>query len=175
MAQITAVQRLAQITIGRKPRGAPRTLRRMRFDIARMASIELIVDQRMQQDFSFVAGHGLLSSASQAVRNNARARASRDITVPTGTPSDVGDLAIAQIVYLAQHDRLPERIRQLPDQLLHGFAIEPVQGFRLRRWPRFVPEPIGGLLRLVEAIRKYTGEHATTGIFGTADIAQDRQ
>ncbi len=86
MAQVAAPQGLPQIAIGRELRGAARTAGGMRFHFARMPGIELVVDQRMQHDFCFVAGHGPFSSASQAARNSPRARASRDITVPTGTP-----------------------------------------------------------------------------------------
>ena len=70
-------------------RGAGRAARAgggMCLDFARMPGIELIVDESMQHDFCFLAGHGPFSSASQAARNSPRARARRDITVPTGTP-----------------------------------------------------------------------------------------
>ena len=60
----------------------------MRLDIAGMAGIELAVDERMQQDFAFGAVHGVVPSATfHAERSIERARASRDITVPTGTPA----------------------------------------------------------------------------------------
>ena len=49
---------------------------------------ELAIEKRMQQNFGFVAGHvDLPSSATHASRSNERARAKRDITVPTGTPT----------------------------------------------------------------------------------------
>src|SRR5262249_1940033 len=85
-AQITALQGAAQIPIGRKLRGTSCALRRVPLDIASVPGIELVVDERMQHDFSFVARHERSSSAIQAARNIARARARRDITVPTGTP-----------------------------------------------------------------------------------------
>ena len=60
----------------------------MRLDVARMAGVELAVEQRVQQDFAFGAVHGAAPSATfHAERSIARARASRDITVPTGTPA----------------------------------------------------------------------------------------
>ena len=60
----------------------------MRFDVTRMAGIELAVDQRVEQDFAFGAIHGVEPSATfHAERSMVRARASRDITVPTGTPA----------------------------------------------------------------------------------------
>ena len=60
----------------------------MAFDLARVTGVEFAVDQCVQEEIRFVAGHlGCSSSASQAVRSMARARASRDITVPTGAPT----------------------------------------------------------------------------------------
>ncbi len=75
----------AHLAIGGKLRGAARAGGDMGFDVARMAGIELAIDQRVQKDFCFIAGHfDCSSSAIQAVRSRARARARRDITVPTG-------------------------------------------------------------------------------------------
>src|SRR5665213_897704 len=86
VAQLRAGHRLLQFANRGKLSGAGRAGRDMSLDLARMAGVELAVDQRMQQDFRLVAGHfGGSSSASQAERSMARARASRDITVPTGT------------------------------------------------------------------------------------------
>ena len=60
----------------------------MGFDVAGMAGVELAVDERMQHDFGVGAVHGAAPSATvQAERSIERARASRDITVPTGTPA----------------------------------------------------------------------------------------
>ncbi len=72
--------------------GAAGATRHMRLDVARMSGVELAVDQRMQQDFAFGAVHdtapGVEPSAPfHAARSIERARASRDITVPTGTPA----------------------------------------------------------------------------------------
>src|SRR4029077_7138770 len=65
-----------------------------------MPGVELAVNQRMQHNFRFVASHDAVpeatagpgrvvtvSEAFHAARSMARARASRDITVPTGTPA----------------------------------------------------------------------------------------
>ena len=73
-------------------RGAAGTRRHVRLDVAGMPGVELAVDQRMQQDFAFGAVHGIdpgtePSATFQAERSIERARASRDITVPTGTPA----------------------------------------------------------------------------------------
>jgi hypothetical protein len=58
----------------------------MRFHFSGVARIELVIEERMKQNF--VAGHvGLPSSATHAARSKERARANRDITVPTGTPT----------------------------------------------------------------------------------------
>ncbi len=58
----------------------------MAFDVARVPGVEFAVDQRVKKDFSFVAGHFTCSSSAiHADRSMARARARRDITVPTGT------------------------------------------------------------------------------------------
>ena len=60
----------------------------MGLDIAGVAGVELAVDERMQHDFGVGAVHGVAPSATvQAERSIARARANRDITVPTGTPA----------------------------------------------------------------------------------------
>lgn len=84
--QIGILDLPAHLAIGGKLRGAALAGGDMGFDIARMAGIELAIDQRVQKDFCFIASHfDCSSSAIQAVRSMARARASRDITVPTGT------------------------------------------------------------------------------------------
>jgi hypothetical protein len=60
----------------------------MRLDVAGMDGIELAVDQRVKQQLVFGAIHRTAPSATfQAARSIDRARASRDITVPTGTPA----------------------------------------------------------------------------------------
>jgi hypothetical protein len=60
----------------------------MRLHVAGMAGIEFPVDQRMKQDLAFSAVHGVEPSAFiHAARSMDRARASRDITVPTGMPA----------------------------------------------------------------------------------------
>jgi hypothetical protein len=60
----------------------------MLLHVAGMAGVELTVDQRIKQDFRVIAVHGIAPSAPfHAARSIDRARASRDITVPTGTPA----------------------------------------------------------------------------------------
>ncbi len=62
-----------------------RAARDVVFDLARVAGVEFAVEQRVKQDFGLVAGHfGCSCSAIHADRSMARARARRDITVPTG-------------------------------------------------------------------------------------------
>jgi len=68
--------------------GAASACRQVRFDVAGMTGIELAVDERMNEDFGVSAVHVVdPSSTRHAVRNIERPRASRDITVPTGTPT----------------------------------------------------------------------------------------
>src|SRR5882672_5560687 len=58
------------------------------FDVVGMTGIEFTIEERVLEDFDFIAGHcrsPFPSAASHAVRSIARARASLDITVPTGT------------------------------------------------------------------------------------------
>src|SRR5439155_21584875 len=88
VTQIGAGDHLAHRAIALKLRGAARAARDMLFDGAGIASIQFVVDQRVKQDFRLIAGHfGNSSSAIQADRSMARARARRDITVPTGAPT----------------------------------------------------------------------------------------
>jgi hypothetical protein len=58
----------------------------MRFNLVGVPRVELAIEERMQQNFGFVAGH-VLSSETHALRSKDRARAKRDITVPTGMPT----------------------------------------------------------------------------------------
>ena len=86
VTQIGAGDRLAHLAISGKLRGATRAAGDMGFDVARVPGVEFAVDQRVKKNFGFVAGHfGCSCSASHAERSMARARARRDITVPTGT------------------------------------------------------------------------------------------
>src|SRR6185437_11907370 len=86
--QVGLADRLAHLAIGGELGSAGRTGRDMRFDLARVAGIELAIDQRVKKDACLVAGHFACScSASHAERSMARARARRDITVPTGAPT----------------------------------------------------------------------------------------
>src|SRR5205823_6006433 len=83
--QIGAGDRLAHRAIGGKLRGAAGAAREMVLDFACVPGVELAVDQRVKKNFSLVASHfGGSSSAIHADRSMARARARRDITVPTG-------------------------------------------------------------------------------------------
>ena len=72
----------------------------MRLDIAGVPGVELGVNQRMQHNFRFIASHDAVpeatagpgrvvtvSAAFHAARSMARARASCNMTVPTGTPA----------------------------------------------------------------------------------------
>src|SRR4051812_20973276 len=71
-----------------KLRRAVLTTGNMCFDVAGARHVEFAVDQAMQKHLCFIARHCAFSSiASHAARNIERARASRDITVPTGTPA----------------------------------------------------------------------------------------
>src|ERR1700730_4556580 len=71
--------------------GAGGTGRQMYLDVAGMAGVKLAIDERMEQNFRICAIHGLYPSASFPARSTIeRARASGDITVPTGTPATSG-------------------------------------------------------------------------------------
>ena len=100
--QVGSRHRLAHGAERFELRGAAGATRHMRLDVAGMPGVELAVDQRMQQNFAFGAVHGTASwrrlpafaarrlrlrAAFHAERSIERARASRDITVPTGTPA----------------------------------------------------------------------------------------
>ena len=85
-AERRSAQRLFHLARGGKLGSASLTLRDMRFDLARVAGVEFAVGQRVNENACFLAGHDPFSSASQASRKSPRARASRDITVPTGVP-----------------------------------------------------------------------------------------
>src|SRR5205823_9177601 len=86
VSQVGAGDRLAHLAIGQKLRGATRAAGDMVFDRARVPGVELVVDQCVKKNFSLLASHfGCSSSAIHADRSMARARARRDITVPTGT------------------------------------------------------------------------------------------
>jgi hypothetical protein len=110
ITQIGAGDRLAHLAITQQLRGATRAAGDMVFDLARVSGVEFAVDQRVKKNFSLVASHfGCSSSAIHADRSMARARARRDITVPTGTSDDIGDFAVRKIVNFTQHECLPER------------------------------------------------------------------
>jgi hypothetical protein len=88
VAQIGVGQHALHLALGCELGSAVRAAGDMSFDLARVAGIELVVEQRVKQDPRFVAGHlACSSSAFQAARSMARARARRDITVPTGAPT----------------------------------------------------------------------------------------
>ena len=147
----------------------------MGFDLARMAGVEFAVDQRVKQDFGLVAGHfGCSCSAIHADRSMARARARRDITVPTGTSDDIGDLAVRKIVDFTQHEGLPERFGERRDQPPDRGGVARAQHLRLRRFLRFVPQRrlLGVLGHVVDGAGRRAGAPRK---FGAADIAQDRE
>ena len=87
----------------------------MPLDCARMPGIEFAVDQRMQQRFlrsaPSLAASIDLARAPAPHAASLRARASRDITVPTGMPDRRCDLAIAELIDLAHHQRFAKRVR----------------------------------------------------------------
>ncbi len=88
ISQAVLTQRLVQLVRSGKFGGAARAGGRMRLHLARMTSIKLAVDERVHENHSLViAGHDPFCSAAQAAGSNARPRANRDITVPTGTPT----------------------------------------------------------------------------------------
>ena len=140
-----------------------------------MAGVEFAVDQRVKQDLGFVAGHfGCSSSAIHAERSMARARARRDITVPTGTPT---------VSAISRYDRL--LISRRMKVSLKGSTsastsrrivarVALAQDLGLRRLLLFAPER-----RLLRGLRQVVDGGDRRGraarIFGMADIAQDRE
>src|SRR3954452_20662716 len=86
VTQIRTGDRLAHLAIGGELFGAAWAGCNMVFDLARVPGVEFAVNQRVDQNVGLVASHlGCSCSASHAERSMARARARRDITVPTGT------------------------------------------------------------------------------------------
>src|ERR1700722_389953 len=86
--QIRGAYCVMHFTEFRELRGAGGASRNMLLHVAGMAGVELTVDQRIEQDFRVIAVHGSAPSAPfHAARSIDRARARRDITVPTGTPA----------------------------------------------------------------------------------------
>ena len=86
--QVGAGHRLTHGAERLELRGAAGASRHVGLDIAAVPGVELAVDQRVKQQFVFGAIHHTAPSATfQAARSIDRARASRDITVPTGTPA----------------------------------------------------------------------------------------
>jgi hypothetical protein len=74
--------------IGLEFRRAARARCDMLLHLARVPGIELAIEQRMHEELGFGASHfAFPSSAIQALRSMERARARRDITVPTGAPT----------------------------------------------------------------------------------------
>jgi hypothetical protein len=69
--------------------GAVPAASNVRFDITCVNDIELAIGQRMNKRFLVVAAHmifALFSSSNQAACTSSLAWASRDMTVPIGTP-----------------------------------------------------------------------------------------
>ena len=100
----------------------------MRLNLAYVTGIEFVVDQGMQQDFALGAIHGVTPSAAfHAERSMERARASRDITVPTGHTGDLRDLLIGQIVDFTQYDDFTKLRGQFGDQLPNSVVVVPLQ------------------------------------------------
>src|SRR5580704_15195956 len=88
LLQARGAHSVMHLTQFRQLRGAGGASRNMLLDVVGMAGVELIVDQRIEQDLGVIAVHGIAPSAPfHAARSIDRARASRDITVPTGTPA----------------------------------------------------------------------------------------
>src|SRR4029078_7233920 len=79
---------LLHLAMGTKLRRTTRATLQMRLNIVAVPAIELAVEEGVKQDFGFCASHvGSPSSAIHAFRSMERARAKRDITVPTGAPT----------------------------------------------------------------------------------------
>ena len=140
--EVRAGHRLAHLAELRKLRRAARAAGDMRLDLAGVPGIELAVEQRVQQHPGFIARHhrSFSSAASQAARNIARAARQPRHHRADRRADDLGDLAIGQVVDLAQHDRLAEWRRQRAHHVADRLLVAAAQHMRLRRLRRLAPQ-----------------------------------
>ena len=87
---------------------------------AACSGVELAVELGLDQEDLVAAGRrasSRLALRAARLRQQRRARHSRDITVPIGVRGDLGDLLVGQFLQFAQHQRLAQFDRQCGDQL----------------------------------------------------------
>jgi signal recognition particle subunit SEC65 len=85
-----------------------------------------------------------------------------------------GDVAIRQVVDVAQHDRFAERLRQRGHQAADGLVVMPAHQFRFRRSLRLPPERLVRRNFVIRALRRRRLRDAAREL-RLADVAQDRQ
>ena len=175
--QVRAGHRMAHLAKLPKLRRAVRTDADMRLDRAGARHIEFAVDQAMQQHLCFIARHhcAFSSADSHAARNIERARANRDITVPTGTPAISAISLYDRSLTLAQHDRLAKSLGNALTMSRMDCSSRRRSITRLRRLRRFAPQRhriFGELLIgkaawrvswLLQTLRKIANSHGRIG------------
>ncbi len=146
----------------------------MRFDLARVAGVELVVEQRVKQDLCFVAGHfACSSSASPGRAQHGAGACEAGHHGADGGADGLGDFAIGQIVDLPQHEGFLERFGERIDQLADGAGVAAAQHLGFRARLGLLPDRrlLGGAGHILDR----GGRMRAPCIFGVADVAQDRE
>ena len=103
--------------------GERRIVAHLALELERGHGVELAVEGSVEPQKPLVrvpVGHG---SALKVLASMARARASRDITVPTGVVGRFGDLAIGEAVDVAHHQRFQKGRGKAGDRLTQALAV----------------------------------------------------
>jgi hypothetical protein len=135
-----------------------------------VTGVELAVHQRMQHGPGLFASHFICScSAIHAERSMARARARRDITVPTGAPT-VCAISRQERLLISRSTKVSRRFGKRVDQLADRSCVTRLQYLGFRGLLRLVPERglFGVIGHLFYPARRQIG---APGVFGAADVA----